>query len=105
MNQKMTESVRKENQMNYAKSNIPLMRLGDVRRTLKRTFKIKPGRVVKLKSRTRDDDGRCKAGYYKVKVAKLYPYVVQLELGNGQYMSPSYSKLYLMLHGAEEEQE
>lgn len=29
--------------MNYSKSNIPLMRPGDIRRTLKRTFKIKPG--------------------------------------------------------------
>lgn len=33
---------------------------------------------------------------------KLYPYVVQLQLENGQYTSPGYTKLYLMFHGADE---
>ena len=30
-------------------------------------------------------------------------HVVQLQLENGQYTSPGYTKLYLMLHGADEE--
>nr|DAK88085.1 MAG TPA: hypothetical protein [Caudoviricetes sp.] len=29
--------------------------------------------------------------------------MVQLQLENGQYTSPGYTKLYLMLHGADEE--
>lgn len=47
--------------MNYAKSNIPLMRMGDVRRTLKRTFKVKPGRQIELKRRIREE-GRATRG-------------------------------------------
>lgn len=39
--------------MNYAKSNIPLMRMGDVGRTLKRTFKVKPGRQIELKKKNK----------------------------------------------------
>ena len=76
------------------------MRPGDVRRTLKRTFKIKPGRRIKLKKRIRDGN----TSYIETHTAtviKLYPHVVQLQLENGQYMSPGYSALYLMLHGAE----
>lgn len=86
--------------MNYAKSNIPLMRPGDIRKTLKRTFKIKPGRQIKLTKRVRDGN----VSYIETHTAtviKLYPNVVQLQLENGQYTSPGYAGLYLMLHGAE----
>lgn len=51
--------------MNYDKSNIPLMRMGDIRKTLKRTFKVRPGRKIKLKARVRDDGNstrRCRRG-------------------------------------------
>lgn len=87
--------------MNYSKSNILLMRPGDIRRTLKRTFKIKPGRQIELKKRIRDDDGCTKIEHHTATVIKLYPYIVQLQLETGQYMPPGYSTLYLMLHGAE----
>ena len=91
--------------MNYDKSNIPLMRMGDIRKPLKRTFKVRPGRKIKLKARVRDDGNSTRIIYHTATVIKLYPYVVQLQLENGQYTSPGYTKLYLMLHGADEEQE
>lgn len=100
--QKVTESVRKEKKMNYDKSNIPLMRMGDIRKTLKRTFKVRPGRKIKLKARVRDDGNSTRIIYHTATVIKLYPYVVQLQLENGQYTSPGYTKLYLMFHGADE---
>lgn len=87
--------------MNFSKSNIPLMRLGDIRRTLKKKFKVVPGRTIKFKTKVRDDGNYYKTVYHTAKVVKLYPYVVQLQLENGQYTSPCYPKLYLMLHGAE----
>lgn len=89
--------------MNYDKSNIPLVRMGDIRKTLKRTFKVRPGRKIKLKARVRDDGNSTRIIYHTATVIKLYPYVVQLQLENGQYTSPGYAKLYLMLHGADEE--
>lgn len=88
--------------MNYDKSNIPLMRMGDIRKTLKRTFKVRPGRKIKLKARVRDDGNSTRIIYHTATVIKLYPYVVQLQLENGQYTSPGYTKLYLMFHGADE---
>lgn len=88
--------------MNYAKSNIPLMRMGDVRRTLKRTFKVKPGRQIELKRKIREEGRATRVETYTATVVKLYHYVVQLQLANGQYTTPGYTKLYLMLHGAEE---
>lgn len=93
--------------MNYDKSNIPLMRMGDIRKTLKRTFKVRTGRKIKLKARVRarvrDDGNSTRIIYHTATVIKLYPYVVQLQLENGQYTSPGYTKLYLMLHGVDEE--
>ena len=100
--QKVTESAGRR-KMNYDKSNIPLMRMGDIRKTLKRTFKVRPGRKIKLKARVRDDGNSTRIIYHTATVIKLYPYVVQLQLENGQYTSPGYTKLYLMLHGADEE--
>ena len=88
--------------MNYAKSNIPLMRMGDVRRTLKRTFKVRPGQQIELERRMREEGRTTRVETYTATVVKLYPYVVQLQLANGQYTTPGYTKLYLMLHGAEE---
>lgn len=85
------------------KSDIPLMRMGDIRKTLKRTFKVHPGRKIKLRTRVRDDGNSTRIIYHTATVIKLYPYVVQLQLENGQYTSPGYAKLYLMLHGADEE--
>lgn len=89
--------------MNYDKSNIPLMRMGDIRKTLERTFKVRPGGKIKLKAWVRDDGNSTRIIYHTATVIKLYPYVVQLQLENGQYTSPGYTKLYLMLHGADEE--
>lgn len=66
--------------MNYTKSNIPLMRMGDVRRTLKRTFKVKPGRQIELKRKIREEGRATRIETYTATVIKLY----------------------LMLHGAEE---
>lgn len=89
--------------MNYDKSNIPLMRMGDIRKTLKRTFKVRTGRKIKLKARVRDDGNSTRIIYHTATVIKLYPYAVQLQLENGQYTSTGYTKLYLMLHGVDEE--
>lgn len=89
--------------MNYDKSNIPLMRMGDIRKTLKRTFKVRTGRKIKLKARVRDDGNSTRIIYHTATVIKLYPCVAQLQLENGQYTSPGYTKLYLMLHGVDEE--
>ena len=66
--------------MNYDKSNIPLMRMGDIRKTLKRTFKVRPGRKIKLKAWVRDDGNSTRIIYHTATVIKLYPYVVQLQL-------------------------
>lgn len=87
--------------MNFSKSNIPLMRLGDIRRALKKKFEVKPGHTIEFETKVRDDGNFCKVEKHTATVIKLYPYVVQLQLENGQYMSPGYAKLYLMLHGAE----
>lgn len=59
--------------MNYDKSNIPLMRMGDIRKTLKRTFKVRPGRKIKLKARVRDDGNSTRIIYHTATVIKLYP--------------------------------
>ncbi len=53
--------------------------------------------------RTKDDGNSTRIIYHTATIIKLYPYVVQLQLENGQYTSPGYTKLYLMLHGADEE--
>lgn len=87
--------------MNFSKSNIPLMRLGDIRRTLKKRFNVIPGHKTKLEVRTRDDGNCYKIEHCTATVIKLYPYVIQLQLENGICISPGYAKLYLMLHGAE----
>ena len=87
--------------MNYSKSNIPLMRPGDIRRTLKKKFKVIPGHKIQLQTKVRDDGNFYKTEHHTATVIKLYPCVVQLQLENGQYIYPGYSKLYLMLHGAE----
>lgn len=87
--------------MNFSKSNIPLMRLGDIRRTLKKRFNVIPGHKIKLETKVRDDGNCYKIEHHTATVIKLYHYVVQLQLENGLYMSPGYTKLYLMLHGAE----
>ena len=59
--------------MNYDKSNIPLMRMGDIRKTLKRTFKVRTGRKIKLKARVRDDGNSTRIIYHTATVIKLYP--------------------------------
>lgn len=92
---------RKEEQMNFSKSNIPLMRLGDIRRTLKKKFGVIPGERITIKTRVYTDNGDWKTKKCTATVIRLYPYVVQLQLDNGIYTSPGYAKLWLMLHGAE----
>lgn len=87
--------------MNFSKSNIPLMRLGDIRRTLKKKFKVIPGHKIQFQTKVRDDGNFYKVEQHTATVIKLYSYVVQLQLENGQYICPGYSKLYLILHGAE----
>jgi hypothetical protein len=57
--------------MNYDKSNIPLMRMGDIRKTLKRTFKVRPGRKIKLKARVRDDGNSTRIIYHTATVIKI----------------------------------
>lgn len=87
--------------MNFRKSNIPPMRLEDIRRTLKKKFNVIPGCKIKLETKVRNDGNCYKIERHTATVIKLYPCVVQLQLENGIYMSPEYAKLYLMLHGAE----
>lgn len=87
--------------MNFRKSNIPPMRLEDIRRTLKKKFNVIPGCKIKLETKVRNDGNCYKIERHTATVIKLYPYVVQLQLENGIYMSLGYAKLYLMLHGAE----
>lgn len=100
--QKVTESVRKEKNELRQKQH-PSHESTCHKKPLKRTFKVRPGRKIKLKARVRDDGNSTRIIYHTATVIKLYPYVVQLQLENGQYTSPGYTKLYLMLHGADEE--
>lgn len=74
-------------------------KLGDIRKILKKKFNVIPGEKIKIYYRIRDDENKNVLDSTSATVVKLYPYVVQLRLPNGQYISPSYSRLYLMLHG------
>ena len=64
--------------MNYDKSNIPLMRMGDIRKTLKRTFKVRTGKKIKLKARVRDDGNSTRIIYHTATVIKLYKSLLDL---------------------------
>lgn len=86
--------------MNSDKSNIPLVRLGDIRKTLKTKFKVIPGSEIEFRTKVKDDFRSYRMVDHAAKVIRLYPYVVQLQLDNGTYISPGYAKLWLMLHGA-----
>lgn len=86
--------------MNSDKSNIPLARLGDIRKTLKTKFKVIPGNEIEFRTKIKDDFHYYRTVERTAKVIRLYPYVVQLQLDNGTYISPGYAKLWLMLHGA-----
>ena len=86
--------------MNSDKNNIPLVRLGDIRKTLKTKFKVIPGSEIKFRIKIKDDFHSYRMMDHTAKVIRLYPYVVQLQLDNGTYISPGYAKLWLMLHGA-----
>lgn len=57
--------------MNFSKSNIPLMRLGDIRRTLKKRFNVIPGHKIKLEVRTRDDENCYKIEQYSISRGKI----------------------------------
>ena len=63
--------------MNSDKSNIPLVRLGDIRKTLKTKFKVIPGNEIKFRTKVKDDFRSYKIVDYTAKVIRLYPYVVQ----------------------------
>lgn len=86
--------------MNSNKSNIPLVRLGDIRKALKIKFKVIPGNEIEFRTKVKDDFRYYRTVERTAKVIRLYPYVVQLQLDNGAYISPGYAKLWLMLHGA-----
>lgn len=86
--------------MNSNKSNIPLVKLGDIRKTLKTKFKVIPGNEIEFRTKVKDDFRYYRTVERTAKVIRLYPYVVQLQLDNGTYISPGYAKLWLMLHGA-----
>lgn len=58
--------------MNSDKSNIPLVRLGDIRKTLKTKFKVIPGNEIKFRTKVKDDFRSCKIVDYTAKVIRLY---------------------------------